>query len=173
MKTFKEFITESNNVFLSKEFVKNVENYIFKNDQKYAKYLAKYKKEIPDMFKFSGILYRGYVLTSEDIDKIKNGENLEESKISSWTSSEKMAERFIKDNKKSVKKAGGGIVFKKKINAKDVIINLQGYVMFLDTSGKLDEFEFDELNAEMAYEECEVLCDGKFKLTKKDIHRII
>lgn len=154
------------NVVFDKNFVKSVENFVFKNEKKYSAEIAKQKANIPAMFRTGGVFYRGMVL--QDV------ETLTLSDISSWTTDLKMATRFATDASKRVKDTPGqAYIFKKNIPANKVILNIANYVGFLNNSFALDQFNFDESTLEMALEEAEVLVEKGIKLVKSDIYKII
>lgn len=164
-------------IFDDKNFFKALENFIFTNEKKYAAALSKFKPHIPPMFRSSSTpVFRGMVLPKSLVFDIEQGEKFVLSDYSSWTDSEKMAIKFVNDPSKTVakdRKDAVGVIFKKLMNSSQVILRVQGILMFLDSTGKLDEFGFDELNKQMGIEEAEILCDKKIVLVKKDIHKII
>lgn len=163
------------NIILQKDFLKNVENYIFKNDKKYAKALASKKSSIPANFRKQQYLYRGMILDDSIIESIKGGTPLKLGEITSWTTDQRVAERFVKDASKIVrnKSNGRGVIFKKNISSAKIILDIQNYLLFMDISGILDEMDFDDSTKEMGLEEFEVLVDGGISLSKVDILRIL
>lgn len=161
-----------------RSFIKSVENFIFKNDQKYAEEIAAKKSQIPVMFKTKMELYRGMILDKDLVEAIQNGySGFTLKNITSWTSNIKMAERFINDPSKrlkyNVEDNKIGVIFKKKFVETQIILNIQNFVMFMDFSNKLKEFNFDVSTKEMAFEEAEVLVDKNIKLSRANIMKII
>jgi len=158
-------------VFLEDKFIKNVENFIFKNDKKYLDYIAKYKNKIPSMFKSPNTLYRGMILSNEIFDKIENGYKIKD--YSSWTSDANIAKKFITDKKYKIKNEKGNKVIFKKIMSNEIILDIFSYILYLDNIGKLDEVEFDELTKDSALKEKEFICDKDIVLRKDNIFKII
>jgi len=151
---------------------KAIENYVFKNDKKYALEIKKNVKGIPDNFRKGGTFFRGMVLDAGTVVSIQNGKPLELSAPSSWTDNQKLAERFVTDAKKrTATKDGVGVVFKKRIPDPKVIVNVYSFVLFFDNMGMLGDF--DELTKQDALDEFEILCDKGIKLTDTDILKVI
>jgi len=170
MKNWLKYIEEKEYVIYDAKFIKNIEEFVFKNDKKYLRNIAKVKSKIPIMFRKPQVLYRGMKLSLAVIQDIQEGKNLILDDFSSWTKDAKMAERFISDRSKAMKETGTGVVFKKKFDKK-IILDIQGLIMFLDGSGRIDDF--DEGTKDDAIEEAEVIVDKGIKLSKKDIFKII
>lgn len=163
-------------VATDKTFIKNVEDYVFKNDKKFAIAIASKKSLIPLQFRTSRMLYRGMILDEMMVEALKNGYNKFELKeITSWTMDQRIAERFVSDKSKIVKAnpSGVGVVFKKKIPDGKIILDIQNFLMTLDIMGILDEFRFDDSTKEMGLEEQEVLVDKGVVLKYQDIAKII
>lgn len=166
------------NIFDDPKFFTALEQFVFTNDKKFAGQLSKFKSKIPGMFRSApSPIFRGMVLPKSLVFDIENGENLVLNDYSSWTDNEKMAIKFVNDPSKRVtgpkKKEMVGVIFKKIISSSKIIVKIQALAMYLHSVGKLDEFGFDELNAEMAMEEAEILCDKGIALSKKDIFKTI
>ncbi|AGR47801.1 hypothetical protein PHIM7_110 [Sinorhizobium phage phiM7] len=159
-----------------KAFVKNVENYIFKNDKRFAQALAAKKSQIPVQFRTSRYLFRGMILPQSLVDSIQKGnENLKLEEITSWTTDQKIAERFVSDKSKIVKNSadGVGVIFKKKIPDSGIILDIQNYVLFMDIMGLLAMYDFDDSTKDMGLEEFEVLVDSGVVLSKADITKVL
>ena len=176
MKTYKEKFSElleaSEPIIFDKKFIKNLEDYIFKNDTKYLKYITKNKSKIPGMFQSPNTFYRGMMLEDTVIESIKSGKPLKLKTESSWTTNQKVAEQFISDLSKQTKaksKTNKGVIFKK-VFTKEVILDIQSLIGYLDGVGKLDDF--DDITKDSAIKESEVLIDKNISLTKKDILKV-
>lgn len=161
-------------IVLQKPFVKDVENYVFKNDQKYAKSIALKKNSIPKHFRSTQTLYRGMILSEELVKAIQNGyAGFKLDAISSWTTDKSMAEKFAFDKSKITKGGNGvGVIFRKRITEAKIILNLKDYVSFLYFSDLLKEYNFDESTKDMALEESEVLVDKGISLKKIDMLKV-
>lgn len=171
MKTIKEIFLEAIEVY-NKDLVKAVEDYVFKNNPKYANKIAKFKNGIPPMFRSSKKLYRGMILDDKSFSILENGKFVLKD-ISSWTSNKKIAESFVNDPKKIVgNKKGIKVILVKDFNESEIILDIQSYITFLYSSSSLDEFGFDDLTREMAIDEQETLVDKKVKLNKKNIYKV-
>ena len=161
---------------MEKAFVKSVENYIFKNDKKYTKEIAAKRTQIPLQFRTSRYLFRGMILDESFVGAIQNGyDKFILDDITSWTTDQRIAERFVSDKSKIVKNnpTGIGVVFKKKISDSKIILDIQNYVLFLDVMGMLKDFGFDESTKDMGLEEFEVLVDKGINLRKGDIFKVV
>jgi len=162
-------------IIMQREFLKNVENYIFKNDKRYAKAIQSKKNQIPVNFRSPRYLYRGMILDESIIDSIKSGQPLKLTDITSWTTDPKLSERFVSDSSKIVKSKGNGtgVIFKKNFSSQKIILDIQNYLLFMDVTGILDEVGFDDSTKEMGLEEFEVLVDGNVSLSRNDIFKIV
>lgn len=164
-------------VVLEKKFIKDVEMYVFKNDKKYVNSIKTKLYQIPAQFRKGGMFYRGMVLDPDLVDAItkQSYKDFVLEDITSWTTDENMARRFVSDQSKMVReqRKGVGVIFKQKIPDSKVILNLHDYCMFIFFSGIAAENDFDELNMEMALEEKEVLVDAGIRLLKANVHKIV
>lgn len=161
----------------SEKFVKLIENWVFKNDKKFAEEIKMLKGQIPATLRKGAFLYRGMTLSEDMIEAIKNGyDKFKMDGITSWTHNEKVAERFVKDTTKSVSKDklfGKGIIFKKRITDTQIILDVYNYLVMMDMMGILSQYDFDELTKEDGLDEFEVLVDKGITLKKADIFKII
>jgi len=161
------------NIVMNDDFIKNVEDFVFKNDKKYLLSIAKNKNKIPAMFKNPNVLYRGMILDKKIFDVLNNKENFKLEDYSSWTLDKNMAVSFVNDKTKKISnKKGVKVIFKKRMS-KEIILDVFSYIMYLEMVGKLDEVGFDETTKDSALKEKEFICDKNIVLKYKDIDKII
>lgn len=168
MRSFKEVLQESGgNFIMSDEFIKNVDDWLFKNDQKNAQYLSKNKSKVPDMFrKPRGVLYRGMIVDQSFIDDVNEGK-MKFDNITSWSTDRNVAVNFVTDKRfMTTKKSGIKIIITKKIPASKIILDIYNYALFVGDT-KLNEMNFDS-----AMKEKEVLVDKGVNILQKDIQII-
>lgn len=140
----------------SPNFVKNIDNFLFKSDEVSKSYLSKNKTKIPIMFRnYPKTLYRGLILDGQDFLVLQDGKY--KTKISSWTKDQSITQKFINDPKYRIQsKNTNKIILQKKIYQQYIIIDIDSYFNFYPSS-KLEEMGFDELNIDSALKEQEVL----------------
>jgi hypothetical protein len=153
-------------VIFETKFIKAVEDYVFKNESKYLNYVIKSKSKIHKQFLKSGTYYRGMILDEKSYELLQNNK-LKFNDISSWSTDLKIAKNFVTSSKFITKgKKGKKVILKKKISSKDVILNIYDYVLFMYSSGKLDDF--DEVTLDSALKEKETIIN-KIDINKKDL----
>lgn len=153
-----------------RDFSKLVEDWVFKNEPRYALEIAKHIKDIPAVFKRSAMLYRGMILDNDLIESIKKGYPLTTRAPSSWSSDLNEARRFITDPKTMVARRDPtktGVIFRKKLSENQIILNIDAFALLF---GK-DELGFDELTYQMAVKERETLAKAGLKLSRNDIYK--
>jgi hypothetical protein len=163
------------NIIEDKNFVKNVENYIFRNEKKFAIPIARVRTQIPVQFRASKPLYRGMILDKDFVKGMQmDGTKLVLEEITSWTTDQRIAERFVFDKSKIIRDMpnGVGVIFKQKIPDSKVILDIQGFCFFMDAVGLLDQFGFDDSTKDMGIEEAEVLVDQGITLSRSDIIKV-
>ena len=153
----------------TEDFNKNLDNWLFKNDQKNAEWLLKNKDKIPTNFKsFSGTLYRGMIVDHEFIKIVESGK-MKFLACTSWTKDIKIARQFAFNKKYSISKnAGINIILSKKITDNSQIIDIESFVLFMGID-QLEMMGFDEMNLDSAVKEQEVLISKNLKINKKDL----
>ena len=154
------------------DFVKNLDDWLFKNDQKNAAWIASKVTQIPPPFKtYSGFLYRGMSVDKDFQDKISApGGSITFSNFSSWSKSEKIARSFVDDPKYVVGDKGSKKIFillKRKFTPAQIVLDIHGFVLFMGTS-QLEMLGVDEMSLDSAMNEEEVLIKKGLKITKKD-----
>lgn len=152
------------------KFIKVLDDWLFKNDQASATWLLRNKMGIPEMFRnHSGFLYRGMFIEPELFQEISE-KGIAMKTLSSWTTEEKVARRFATDATASGSKAKGNIriIIKKKVSVAKQILNIQKLIEFMGTN-QMISLGLDDLSADSALKEFEVLCDKGIKITSKDI----
>ena len=151
---------------VSKEFVETLDDWLFKNEKKYANVLKKNKNEIPQMFRtVNNVLYRGMVVSREDAILFRE-KGIDFKEVTSWTHNRNVAEAFVKDSKyKTTNKGGIGVIISMKIPSNKVILDIFNYVLFSGGTG------LDDLSKDSAFKEQEVLVDS-IKVPNKSIEFI-
>ena len=149
---------------MDSELLKALDDWLFKNEKKYAEAIKKKKAIIPDHFKkYTKELYRGMVVDA-DFLKLVSERKMTFKDITSWSKSEKMALAFIKDKRYKISvKSGVNILITKKIPPSKIILDIHNLVMFTGGIG------LDELSVDSAFKEQEILVDKGIKITEKDI----
>ena len=73
------------------EFIKNLDGWLAKNEQRYADYIVANKTGIPPMFqKSTDYLYRGMIVDADFLNKINKGTGVTLNRHSSWTKERKL-----------------------------------------------------------------------------------
>lgn len=149
---------------MDSEFIKVLDDWLFKNEKKFAESLKKQIGKVPQHFRqYTKPLYRGMIVEPDFLNAVAAGK-LTFKDITSWTKSEKIALGFINDTKfKTTNKAGIKVMLTKKIPANKIILDIHNIVLFTGGIG------LDELSIDSAFAEEEVLVDKGIKITKKDI----
>ena len=152
------------------EFVKNLDDWLFKNDQKNAAWIASNKSGIPPMFQqYTKPLYRGMKVNSEFMELAKNGK-LTFKSFTSWSKSEKIAKGFVNDPKYSIAGSDSNIkiLIKKTVPSSAMILDIHSFVMFMGVD-QLEMLGLDALSADSAVKEEEILINKGVKISIKDI----
>jgi hypothetical protein len=160
-------------ILKDKQFIKLIEDFVFRNDHTLIDKIVKYKNKIPKDFKiYNKPLFRGMSLSSNDISNIETGKPFKLNNVSSWSHSEKIATAFVKDTKKSISNKNlNGIIFKKVFTPKYIILNIQLLFMFIDNMFMTDLLDIDESTLKMGLEEGEILIEKGITLNKNNIIR--
>ena len=154
----------------SPEFIKNLDEWLFKNDQKYADFLYRNKSNIPQYFRsYAKPLYRGMSVNADFVNTLLT-KGVTFDKHTSWTQDQKMAEKFANDPAFSTGKTSGEtkILIKKGIPATSIILDIYGFVNYMGV-GQLGMLGFDETSLDSAMKEKEVLISKGVKITKSNV----
>ena len=103
---------------LDVKFFKALKKWIALPQQSFGKALAKLADRAPPGFAKGGVLYRGMSLPEKAIKKIFDGGTIPTRQFTSWSVTEKSAADFSGINR------GFGVIFKKKIPSKSVLLNI-------------------------------------------------
>lgn len=147
------------------KFITALDDWLFKNEKKYAESIKKLSGPIPPLFKqYNKPLYRGMIVDEEFLNSV-NAEKMIFKDITSWTKDEKIAIGFIKDKKFITSKKSNGIklLLTKTIPSSKIIFDIHNFVMFTAGEG------LDELSVDSAYKEEEVLVDKGIKILPKEV----
>lgn len=150
------------------KFNENLDDWLFKNDQKNAEWLFKNKNKIPKTFRsYSKTLYRGMTINAEFLKDVYTGK-MKFNNHTSWTKDIKIAEKFVNDPKYSIAKKGVKIIIQKKIPNNMQILDIHNYVLFTGID-QLELAGIDELSLDSAIKEQEILICKNLKIDKNDI----
>ena len=152
------------------EFNKNLDDWLFKNEKKYAQYFAKNKAKIPPMFRSTtSTLYRGMVVDMDFMQALHDTGKFVFKEQTSWTKERKVAVDFVKSSKyKTTNKQGLAIIISKKIPASQQILDINAYVLFMGVA-PLAMQGIDEMSLDSAVKEQEVLIDKGVGIVSKDV----
>lgn len=154
------------------QFVKLLDDWIFKNTQESINRMSKYVQKLPTYFKnYNSPLYRGMAVDGSFLELAKSTKGVTFNTHTSWSKNEDVAKRFVKDPSKSIAKNGKdrvNILIKKNISSSYIILDIHNLVMFLGPTD-LENYGMDEGSIKDAIEEQEVLIKKGIKITMKDI----
>lgn len=153
------------------DFIKNLDGWLFKNEQRYAEYILKNKNGIPPMFTtVNQTLYRGMKVDKDFIEKMTSPSGIKLDRHSSWTKDKKLAQKFAMDPdaKLDKKKTWYSILIEKKISATSVIMDIHNFCMFMGED-QLTMLGLDESSFDSAMKESEVLVKKGVVIKKKDV----
>lgn len=155
------------------EFVKHLDSWLFKNDQKDAAYFFMNKAHIPHPFKsYSKKLYRGMTVDKKFIDELKKKGYIDFKNHSSWSKDSKLAVKFATDSKYKIGVGTGTkILISKEIEQAKIIFDIDAYCQFFGEH-ELTSMGLDELSYDSAVKEQEVLIAKGIRITEKDISMI-
>lgn len=152
------------------EFIKNLDDWLFKNDQKNAAWINTNKAKIPPTFQqYTKPLYRGMKVNSEFMELVKDNK-LTFKNFTSWSKSEKVAKGFVNDPKYSIAGSDSNIkiLIKKTIPNSKMILDIHSLVMFMGVD-QLEMLGLDALSGDSAMKEEEILIDKGIKISIKDV----
>lgn len=153
------------------DFIKNLDGWLFKNEQRYAEYILKNKNGIPPMFTtVNQTLYRGMKVDKDFIEKMTSPSGIKLHAHSSWSKDKKLAMKFAvdPDAKLDKKTAWYSIIIEKKITPSNVILDIHNFCMFMGEA-QLTMLGLDESSFDSAVKESEVLIKKGLVIKKKDV----
>lgn len=157
----------------TEKFNKNLDDWLFKNNQINAEFLRKNKNKIPPLFRqYTGILYRGMTVDEDFMFSVENN-TVKFSNNTSWTKDKRIAEKFITDPAFKVGNSNAAvkIIISKKIHSSFQILDIDAFVLFMGVP-QLAMQGIDEMSLDSAIKEKEVLISSGIKILKQDVKRI-
>lgn len=156
----------------SKDFVRNLDKFLFDANPTSSAYLNSNRSKVPVMFRnYSSTLYRGMFLSKKEFEDLTNGK-FSLGRVTSWTKDKKIAEKFLNDPKFVFQNRNSDkVIFQKKFSQTHIILDIDAYVSFYGEK-KLMELGFDEMNIDSAIKEKEVLI-APVKIGMKEFIKII
>lgn len=157
----------------TEKFNKNLDDWLFKNNQINAEFLRNNKGKIPLMFRqYNGTLYRGMTVDEDFMNNVENN-NIKFSNNTSWTKDKRIAEKFISDPAFRVgnKEAAFKIIISKRIPSSYQILDIEAFVLFMGVP-QLSMQGIDDMSLDSAVKEKEVLISSGIKILKQEIKQI-
>lgn len=159
------------NIIGTEKFKTNLEQWLFKNDQRAADYLFQNRAGIPGAFRiYPKKLYRGMTVGDDFIEKAYNGRYTFD-RHTSWTKDIAVAQKFIGDPAYALgslaSSAKHKIIITKVVPQRDVIIDIDGFVMFMGAK-QLEMLGYDPSNVDSALKEKEVLVGRGITVTRSE-----
>lgn len=153
------------------EFLQKLDNWLFKNTQEDAKWIASKKSAgIPPVFRsYNDWLYRGMFVDAGFLLDLEKGK-VKLNTYTSWTKDERIAIKFAKDKTASGGMARGNvaIVLKKKIGTMDQVFDIDGFCLYMGAD-QLVMLGMDDLSVDSAIKEKEVLIESGLQINKTDV----
>lgn len=152
------------------EFIKNVDDWLFKNEQRNADYIASRSSGIPAIFKqYSKALYRGMLVDQTFLEQLDKG-GVTFRTHSSWSKSQDLAKKFASDDKYQLGTSKGSIriLVTKTISPSNILFDIHGYVSFMGQD-QLIMLGMDDMSVDSALNEQEVLIKKGIKVTKSQV----
>lgn len=152
------------------EFIQNLDNWLFRADQKNADFLFRHREKIPSIFRsYTKPLYRAAKVNVEFFDRIEKTSYTELPRYTSWSKDRAAAIRFVDDPAfMNSSKEGTKILLTKNIAQIQQVIDIESFVLFMGVE-QLVVLGFDETSLDSAIKEKEVLIAPKLKIQKKDV----
>jgi hypothetical protein len=157
------------NLVQTPEFVKVLDGWLEKNDQKFASRIKSWSGQIPPQFKTCTTpLYRGMTVDESFMAAADKGVTFKT--FTSWSIKPEVAKKFVNDPAYRLSNGGGTkikILITKKLNASDIVFNIFNYVLFM--GWMLPSLGMDELSLDSATKEQEVLVNKGVVIKMPDI----
>lgn len=152
-------------------FIKHLDDWLFKNEQRSAKWIASKENQIPPIFRtFSGYLYRGMTVDDKFFQNMNSGK-ISFDKFTSWTKNEKIAKAFSGEKGSTysfTKHQGTSILIKKKIDPSSIVMDIHAFVAFMGMD-QMMMLGLDETNYDSGFKEEEVLIKPRVQIRKSEI----
>jgi hypothetical protein len=153
-------------------FRKNLDDWLFKNDQTNANFLFINRNKIPTVFRsYRQKLYRGMYIDDDKLDQMEKSGSMILDKHTSWSKDEKIATKFVADESFSLGKTNiekKKILIGKVIPSGNQIIDIDAFVLFMGIQ-QMMMLGYDETNLDSASKEKEVLVSKGIRISKTDI----
>lgn len=153
-------------------FRKNLDDWLFKNNQENANFLYTNRNKIPPVFRsYRQKLYRGMFLDDDTIDRIEKTGFMNLTKHTSWSKDEKIATKFVEDEGFSLGRTNipkKKVVIGKIIPQANQIIDIDSFVLFMGIK-QMIMLGYDETNLDSASKEKEVLVSKGIRISKIEI----
>ena len=153
-----------NNFIESEEFVKHLNNWLFKSEQKDSNWIFSNRSKIPNFFrKNSNYLYKGLFGVSE-LFNFKTG-FVRLNGILSFSEDENVAKKFLTDSSYKFRNGTGvKILVKKRFST--IVFDINKYYLFYGDD-RLFKMGFDEMNIDSMKKEKEIIVKDA-KIYSKD-----
>jgi len=152
-------------------FKKNLDDWLFKNNQINANFLHVNRYKIPTVFRsYTQKLFRGMYADDDFLDKIEKAGSTTLTKHTSWTKDERIARKFVEDESFSVRRLNKDktkIILSKIIPSTNQILDIHSFVLYMGVN-QLMMLGYDEINLDSATKEKEILVSKGIKITKND-----
>lgn len=163
------------NIIGTEAFKKNLDDWLFKNDQSNASFLFTNRNNIPSVFRsYRQKLYRGMYLDNSVLEQLEKTGFMTLDKHTSWSKDETIATKFITDEGFSLGRTNipkKKVVIGKIIPTSGQILDIDSFVLFMGVQ-QMMMLGYDETNLDSASKEKEVLVSKGLRIPKNEI-RII
>ena len=156
----------------TESFRKNLDDWLFKDDQLNANFLFVNRNKIPSVFRsYKQKLYRGMYIDDQELEKMEKTGSMILDRHTSWSKNETIATKFVSDESFSL---GRTTIQKKKILIGKVIqtsgqiLDIDAFVSFMGIK-QMMMLGYDETNLDSASKEKEVLISKGVRILKTDI----
>lgn len=153
-------------------FRKNLDDWLFKNEQSNANFLFINRNKIPSVFRsYRQKLYRGMYIDDDELERLEKSGSMMINKHTSWSKDERIATNFVTSESFSL---GRSNLEKKKILIGKIvpptsqIIDIDAFVLFMGVQ-QMIMMGYDETNLDSASKEKEVLISKGIQISKNDI----
>lgn len=153
-------------------FKRNLDDWLFKNDQANANFLFINRNKIPQVFRsYRQKLYRGMYMDDDMLEKLNDSGFLTLNKHTSWSKDENIATKFITDDKFSLGRSNidkKKVIINKIIPTSSQILDIDSFVLFMGAQ-QMIMLGYDEMNIDSAIKEKEVLISKGIRVSKSEI----
>jgi len=161
------------NIIYNEQFIRNVDAWVFKNDQTKAAYLKKQKANIPQMFRmYNGTLYRGMIVDPAFMYEMSTKGSIKFNVFSSWTKDERLAKKFATSAQfRTTSKTGIPILLKFRPPVNRIILDIESLIHFLGED-QLLILGMDEMSINSVVKEKEVLIDKQITVKNTSVFKL-